>query len=498
MANPKEVIQAEMRRWKADIGYFAWRHFGFEPDPPQRQLFEYWDDPLNQRIGMQACKGPGKTAGLAICNWHFLVTEKHPKMAATSISKDNLQDNLWTEMAKWMEHSKFIKAKFRWTKTRIFCVDHPATWWLSARTWSKDADANKQSLTLAGLHAESTLATLDESGGIPDGIMTTAEGTLSTVGGVHRILQAGNPTNLEGPLYRAATTERHLWKFIVITGDPDDPNRSPRVSVKWAREHIEKYGRDNPWVLVNVFGKFPPGSINTLLGPDEVNAAMGRYVHATMYAHAARVLGVDPGRFGGARSVIFPRQGIAAFRPIVLRPDRTQKNWTGVLAARVGQASDKFKADMIFVDDTGGWGAGVIDQLLIAGYNVMGITFGGQALDSHRYANRRAEMHFKAAKWVQDGGSLPNMPELQREATATKYWFVGGKFQLEDKEQVAETLGESPDLWDAFVLTHAQEVVPRTGIDFIDKQTLHAKTDEDREEPDFNRLRLAAAMMEDE
>lgn len=27
------------------------------------------------------------------------------------------------------------------------------------------------------------------------------------------------------------------------------------VSVQWEREQIAKYGRDNPWVLVNVFGR---------------------------------------------------------------------------------------------------------------------------------------------------------------------------------------------------------------------------------------------------
>jgi hypothetical protein len=169
---------------------------------------------------------------------------------------------------------------------------------------------------------------MDESGGIPDAVASTGEGTLATVGGEHRILQAGNPTNLEGPLYRAATTEAHIWKRICITGDPDDPRRSPRVSAKWAREQIEKWGPDNPWVLVNVFGKFPPGSLNTLLGPDHFDAAMKLNLHETMYSHYAKVMGVDPGRDGGARTVLFPRQGPTAFRPVIMRPDRGERRST--------------------------------------------------------------------------------------------------------------------------------------------------------------------------
>ena len=89
--------------------------------------------------------------------------------------------------------------------------------------------------------------------------MAAAEAGLATdlTGKKCKILMAGNPTHLEGPLYRASTSERDLWYLREITADPDDPMRTPRVSIQWAREKIAKYGKDNPWVLVNVFGKFP-------------------------------------------------------------------------------------------------------------------------------------------------------------------------------------------------------------------------------------------------
>jgi hypothetical protein len=53
---------------------------------------------------------------------------------------------------------------------------------------------------------------------------------------------------------------------------------------------------------------------------------------------------------------------------------------------------------------------------------------------------------------------------------------------IEEKEQVIEKLnGESPDLWDAFVLTFAQPVAPRTGLPWIDERPAHARTEEDEE-----------------
>jgi hypothetical protein len=474
--------RGEILRWKDDPIYMVRSQFGVEPDPIQKDGLLLFADPTHQRIAAKASKGPGKTAWLAWCIWNFLATRPHPRIAATSISWDNLSDNLWAELAKWQHKSAFFKRAFEWTKTRIWARDHPETWWASARTWSRTADATKQADTLAGLHEDYAMAVLDESGGIPDAVMATAEGVLATVGGEHRILQAGNPTNLEGPLYRAVTTEAHLWKLLEVSGDPDDPKRSPRIKIAWAREQIEKYGRDNPWVKVNVFAEFPPASMNVLLGPDQVQRALGKHLKEPQYVREAKILGVDPGRFGGSRSVIFPRQGLAAFLPVVSRPDRTQKDWTGALAGRIAQGFEKWKADAIIVDDTGGWGAGIIDALQAAGYPVFPVNASASAMDP-RYKNRRAEMHFAAAEWVKKGGALPNMAELRREATAATYWFRGNQFQIEDKEQVKEKLnGDSPDLWDAFTLTFAVPIAPKTGIPWVDNRHAHAKTEPDEDQ----------------
>lgn len=470
----------EVQRWRRNALYASRKLFNFEPDPAQVELLDAFSDPDKQRIAMKACKGPGKTTGEAICAWIFLASRPHPKVAATSISGDNLRDNLWAEMSKWQQRSPYLLRQFEWQKERIISRHHPETWWMSARTWAKSADAEKMGLTLAGLHADYTLAILDESGGIPDAVMATADASLSTVGGEHRLIQAGNPTHIEGPLYRACTTERHLWHVIEITGDPDDPKRSPRISLTWAKQQIEKYGKDNPWVLVNVYGKFPPASINQLLGPDDISAAMQRRHAPSVYSHEAKTLGVDPGRFGGARSVIFGRQGLhAAVRPVVLRPNRTQRDWTGAFTGRIVQAHNSYHSDAIFIDETGGWGAGILDGCTVAGLPITGVNFASSAMD-RRYGNRRAEMYFKAADWVRKGGALPNIPELVREATVATYTYRGGAFMIEDKEQVKEKLGgESPDLWDAFVLTFAQDVIPKTGIPWIDNRTAHATTDDE-------------------
>lgn len=460
---------SKLRAWREDPVLFVREVFNVEPDAWQADILRAF--PTNQRMAMKACKGPGKTCVIAWLVWNFLATRPHPKVACTSISGDNLADGLWSELAKWMKRSAFLDAEFEWTKTRVYQKKNPETWWASARQWAKGADAAQQADTLAGLHADYLLFVLDESGGIPDAVMAAAEGGLST--GIEcKLLQAGNPTHVEGPLWRACTSERHLWHVVEITGDPTDPKRSPRISVQWANEQIEKYGRDNPWVLVNVFGKFPPASLNSLLGPDECTAAMGKHLAPHVYEKAPRILGVDVARFGDDRTVIVPRQGLVMFQPIIMRNARTTE-----IAARIAVASDRWKPDAIFVDGSGGYGGGVVDSCLEAGIICTEVQFGGKPNDE-RYFNKRAEMWFEMADWAKRGAAMPNIPELVRELTAPTYTFSSGKLRLEEKDQIKKRLGFSPDIADGTALTFAQPVVPASA----GRERVRAViTDDDRE-----------------
>ncbi len=454
--------QSKINHWREKPAAFVYDNFQVTPDKWQEEALDAFasNDQSKQRISMQACAGPGKSAILAWCGWNFLMCYgdkgRHPKGAAVSITADNLKDNLWAEFSKWRDRSEVLKSSFTWTKERIFAKDHPATWFLSARSFSKTANTEEQGRTLSGLHSEYVLALIDESGDIPLAVVKAAEQALATDKVFGKIIQAGNPTSLDGILYAAATSLRHLWYIVRITGDPDDPNRSPRIDADWAREQIKTYGKDNPWVMAYILGLFPPSSINALLGPDEIEAAMGRHLREEVYGTAQKRLGVDVARFGNDRTVIFPRQGLAAFKPAEMRGARTNE-----IAARVAMAKSKWNSEVELVDDTGGWGAGVIDSLIQSGHSPMPINFSGKAMDP-RYLNKRAEMWFTMAEWVKRGGALPNIPMLSRELSAPTYFFQNGKFQLESKEQIKARLGFSPDMADALALTFAIPEMPST------------------------------------
>lgn len=463
-AMARSVSAGKLAQWRERPDIFVREVFGVEPDPWQDEALRTF--PGVKRLAMKASKGPGKTATLAWIGWNFLLTRPQPKAAATSITSDNLADNLWTEMAKWRAKSPMLTQMFEWQKTRIFAKHHPETWFMTARGWSRSASPQQQADTLAGLHADYILFLLDETGSMPDAVMTAAEAALASGIEAH-VVQAGNPNMLEGPLYRACHAERGLWHVVEITGDPEDPKRSTRVDVQWAKDQIARFGRDNPWVLVNVFGKFPPGSLNALIGIGEVEEAFARRHHASAIAHAPKVLGVDVARFGDDASVVFPRQGVIAFEPLLYR---NLDSMTG--AGMVARKMNEWEADGCFIDETGGFGAGWIDALRRLGKAPIGVHFSSQPANP-RYYNKRAEMYFELVEWIRGGGQLPHCPEVSKALSQTTYTFKGDRLILEEKAQLKERLGFSPDHADALALTFAQPIerVPRSRLPSVRRGT---------------------------
>lgn len=360
-------------------------------------------------------------------------------------------------MAKWQARSELLRTAFTWTKEQIYCNDHPETWFLSARSYPKDANSEQVGQSLSGLHSKFPFVLLDETGEMPPVVGQRAEQIFT--GGVldGLIAQAGNPTSKNGLLYTTCADPGNTI-IITITADPDDPKRSSRVDIDHAREMIKKYGRDNPWVMATILGLFPLGTINTLLSTDEVEASMARHYQEPDYIYSQKRLGVDVARFGMDATYLAPRQGLVAFKPVEMIGSRTDE-----IAARTMLAKTNWGYEISFVDGTGGFGAGVVDALIRGGDSPQEVHFAGKAQDP-RYLNCRAEMWFRMADWVKNRGKLPKDQKLIKQLVTPTYYFQNGKFQLEPKEQVKKRLGFSPDYADALCLTFYLPEAPSMAI----------------------------------
>ncbi len=231
------------------------------------------------------------------------------------------------------------------------------------------------------------------------------------------------------------------------------------MSIPHARQQIAQWGRDSPWVIVNIFGRFPPSSINVLIGVEEVEAAMKRYWRADQIGtDAAKIIGVDVAPFGNDASCLAFRQGLQMF-PAKRYRDVNSTQGAGI----VNREWTAFDADAVFVDDTGGFGAGWIDRLQTLRRSPIGVPFSGKAHAPDRFKNKRAEMAFDFVQWIRAGGALDDSAQLKAALTQTQYTFAKNDdvMILEPKEIVKAKLGYSPDEFDASILTFAEPVMRR-------------------------------------
>jgi hypothetical protein len=181
---------------------------------------------------------------------------------------------------------------------------------------------------------------------------------------------------------------------------------------------------------------------------------MERKVPASSIEYAQKRLGVDVAFEGDDSTVLFPRQGLVSYQPVEMRNAKPSE-----ISSRIVYSKNKWNSELEFVDNTGGFGSGVVDNLQQAGFAPIPIHFAGSP-DDPRYLNKRAENYFRMAEWVKNGGCLPPHARLLKELVAPRYTHVRGKFQIEPKEHIKKRLGFSPDFADALSLTFSMPDMP--------------------------------------
>ena len=216
-------------------------------------------------------------------------------------------------------------------------------------------------------------------------------------------------------------------------------------------ERLRQELSENAW-RQEMMCDFSASSDDVLISLSLVSEAMRKTYQPHEYNRAPVVLGVDVARFGDDSSVIFRRQGLVGFTPVILRGLDNMS-----LADVVAAAIVEHRPDAVFIDS--GQGQGVIDRLRQLGHKIMEVPFGGRALRHDRFVNRRSEMWYSVREWLEAGGALPPDECLKAELSAPTYCYdSAGKIKLEPKDKIKERLLRSPDVADALALTLAAPV----------------------------------------
>ncbi len=445
-----------MRLWQLKPVRFMKDCFDFTPDLWQEECSELYMN--NQRLAMICSKGPGKTALLAVLGWHFFLTNRLAKMAALAVTKDNLKANLWAELSLWGARSALVSKSVTIGVERITLNGFEKVSFIDARSYRQSADEHEQASALAGLHADNVAFIIDEAGTIPDAVLITADAALAGTDGPGkraRMLVTANPEVPSGLIYKASKGLTYQkWATYHVSGDPDDPKRAPRVSKDWARGLIQEHGIDSAIVRINVLGKYPHTSSEQLLTEEEIMESVNREIDEKSTRRFETRMGVDVARGGVDSSILAIRKGrkVLAIVPVSSSLDSTE------VAAQVVMYANKYKVDRVLVDDTGGYGSGVVDNLQFQ-YKIIvqPINYSRNARDSKHCYNLRSEMYLKMRDWVRSGGKLPNDVRLKADLLCPKLFYLKGRFRLEDKEQIKKRLGVSPDRADALAQTFVDE-----------------------------------------
>lgn len=396
------------------------------------------------QIAVASGHGIGKSALVAWIILWAISTREDTKGVVTANTETQLKTKTWSELSKW--HRLCINTEwFELTATALFSTDkaHEKEWRIDQIAWSE-----RNTEAFAGLHNQGKriLLIFDEASAIPDVIWEVSEGALTDSDTEIIWCCFGNPTRNIGRFrecFRGGKFAHRWWHKQIDSRTVKITNKAQIQKI------IEDYGEDHDVTRVRVKGTFPTASSNALFGPDMIDAAMAKEYKPGMFDYAPVILGGDVARQGDDSSALARRQGQVVFPIRMMRiPDVT------LVGAQFAVEMDEHHADACFVDATGGYGVGVIDAMRATGHDPIEVYFNGKSASS-QYFNKRSEMFFKLAKWVEAGGALPYDPGLKEELLAMTYTFAKDKFRLCEKDDVKELIGRSPDKADAVALTFA-------------------------------------------
>lgn len=398
--------------------------------------------------------GIGKSALVSWLILWGLSTMEDTRIVVTANTETQLQGKTFPELRKW--HRLSINSHwFKPTATSIFSTDdkHEKTWRADAVTWSEN-----NTEAFAGLHnkGKRIILLFDEASAIADAIWEVAEGALTDENTEIIWCAFGNPTRNTGRFRECFGRLKHRWGHQHI-----DSREVDGTNKKKFEEWVHDYGEDSDFVRVRVRGMFPSASDLQFIPTHLVREAMER--ESRSMPGDPLVMALDIAR-GGADNCVFAfRRGYDGreVKPIVIPGSEARDSMK--LASKAALLCEEKRPDYFFYDGTG-VGGPVGDRIKQLGFPVIEIQFGGASPD-RRYANMRTFMWSRLKEWLEQGGALPNDPELELELTSVEFKHnKRDQLILESKEEMKERGLASPDKADAFAMLLAQPVMPTLGV----------------------------------
>lgn len=433
----------------------------FYPDEWQEEgAYSVRDNP---RTSIKSGQGVGKTADTSGIGLWWLSCFEDAKVVATAPTRRQLNDILWSEMAKWINKSPLLQAILSKTKTYIYMNGAEDTWFAVAVASSRPEN-------IAGFHADNLLFIVDEASGVDDSIIETINGTLT--GDHNRLLMLGNPTKAEGAFYESHTVDRSLYYCMTVNAE-----LSSRTNKENIKAMERKYGRDRNVFRVRVLGEFPVEGNDIVIPIGMVeNSIMTDWEDPEEPLHIR--IACDVARYGDDKTIISRRVD----KKIDILHKRNGKSvpWTASTLLfeykRIIDKYPKYDGYVYMMVDDGGVGGGVTDLLVEAKRDhpelygrmmVVPLLFGVKI--NHRYYIDSTTLWYYTLRDMlstEDKAEpdiiLPDDSDLVAQLTTRKYEMRESKMRVESKDDYKKRMKKtSPDEGDSVILLVAPIIEPK-------------------------------------
>lgn len=455
----RAFFKVKIPQYRKDPVLFAEEVLGFQCDKWQEDTLRDLADPTCRRVSVRSGQGVGKTGVEAVAVLWFLSCFSYARVVATAPTRQQLNDVLWAEIAKWQAKSPLLSVILKWTKTYIYMVGLEKRWFAVARTATKPEN-------MQGFHEENMLFIVDEASGVADPIMEAVLGTLT--GKNNKLLMCGNPTKTSGAFYDSHINAKVRPLY-----------RTRRVSSRYVsrtdKENIamleQRYGKESNVVRVRVDGEFPLQEDDVFIPISLVEKSIKTECIPRPAADSIQI-GCDVARFGDDKTVIGYRVDEKVSFHKKAHGQDTMKTADNIveLGEELIRRHHYTRKIAVCVDD-GGVGGGVVDRLNQIKRNnptrfwwmeIVRIKF-GQRMKHRDYFDSTTYMMGVLRKLLEPYGDdgkpkeveiiLPDDDDLVGQLSSRKYSMTEqSKQKVESKEEMKKRDLPSPDEADCVLL----------------------------------------------
>jgi hypothetical protein len=421
----------------------------------KRAINDSPEQPFPRRISVCSGKGTGKSEAVSQIMLWFMFSFPMSIVMATAPTGDQLFSVLWATISRCIDRMKsFYKEQYIWQNKFIRMAANPNSWFARAKT-----SAPGEHGALAGLHAESMLAIVDEAASVEEGVIDEARYTMTNENNLIILISNAHTAT---SFFKSTFEEGSGWINLIFNSE-----ESPIVSAATVAQVLADCGgdREHDKYRVHVRGLFPKAGLlddsegwRRMFDDKWINAFFAADTRDTTLR--SPYIGVDVGGEGDDSSEIVARDAV------LMRHIFTESTSTPDSVAKLTiKAIDQLEADSRDVSiDNFGAGADVSAKIALLSDREMfcrGVNVGMKCEDPDDrrvYFNERARLADMLLKWgIQGGRCVPN--EKLRKELEGIYCREdeNQKLRIMPKKQMKKLGLKSPNICDAAFLTFAQD-----------------------------------------